>query len=318
MSSSSVVATMGWSRRAFWPRPGCGWLIIEKAPWLGGMAASRPFVAEAPEHILSPGAWENVYFRAAGVGRELSLERYGHRDLEAFGWAWLGAGGESLVLQRDLGKTIADIRRFSRKDADTYAELTEAGIRLLKIQDEYGSSHPKRPSLATVATAMRAITSGHQVRSLLGSALTATAADGIESLFESEAVRGILARTGSILAPLKVDGSAIALLDKVAEAAPEFEKLQIGAFTETAEDRAERTGAERLHLPYRQLAHPDRSAATGGRSRRLPHRSARSVSWLCELPSGRRRPRASRKALRDSGSTRNFKEEASVENAGLC
>jgi phytoene dehydrogenase-like protein len=187
-------------------------LIVEKAPWLGGMAASRAFVPEAPEHILSPGAWENVYFRAAGVGRELELHRYGHRDLDSAGWAWLGGNGESLVLQSSLPATLADIRRFSRKDADAYAELTEAGIKMLKIQDEYGLSHPKRPSIATVANAVRALSGSRRVRELLGAALTTTAADGIDALFESEALRGIFAGTAAILAPLTVDGSAIALL----------------------------------------------------------------------------------------------------------
>jgi phytoene dehydrogenase-like protein len=42
--------------------------------------------------------------------------------------------------------------------------------------------------------------------------LTTAAADGIDALFESEALRGIFAGTGSILAPLTVDGSAIAVL----------------------------------------------------------------------------------------------------------
>jgi phytoene dehydrogenase-like protein len=114
-------------------RAGLRVMIVEQREWLGGMASSRAFLSEAPEHILSPGAWENVYFRAGGVGRELELEKYGHRDLEAFGWAWLGDDGESVVLQRDLPKTIADIRRFSRKDADTYADLVQAGIKIVKI-----------------------------------------------------------------------------------------------------------------------------------------------------------------------------------------
>ena len=187
-------------------------LIVEQAPWLGGMAASRAFVPQAPEHILSPGAWENVYFRAGGVGEELELHRFGHRDLDSAGWAWLGDNGESVVLQASLSKTLADIRRFSVKDAVTYADLTEAGIKILKIQDEYGLSQPKRPSLATVATAVRAVAGSRRIRSLLGSLLTTTAADGIEALFESEALRGVFAGTGAILAPLTVDGSAIALL----------------------------------------------------------------------------------------------------------
>ncbi|BBY62678.1 phytoene desaturase family protein [Mycolicibacterium helvum] len=193
-------------------RAGLRVLVLEQRSWLGGMAASRPFVDAAPEHILSPGAWENVYFRAGGVGRELQLDRYGHRDLDAAGWAWLGDSGESLALQADLGKTVADIRRFSAKDAQTYAELTDAGIKILKIQDQYGLSNPSRPSRATIRAVLRALAGGRRVRSLLASSLTTTAADGIDGLFESEAVRGIFAGTGSILAPLTVDGSAIALL----------------------------------------------------------------------------------------------------------
>jgi phytoene dehydrogenase-like protein len=187
-------------------------LLIEQRNWLGGMATSRAFVAEAPEHILSPGAWENVYFRAGGVGRELGLQHYGHRDLEAAGWAWLGDDGESLVVQADLAKTIADIRRFSAKDAATYADLATAAFKILTIQDRYGQGAPQRPGIGTLSAVVRAAASGRRVRSLLGSALTATAADGIEALFESEPVRGLFAGTGSILAPLTVDGSAIALL----------------------------------------------------------------------------------------------------------
>jgi phytoene dehydrogenase-like protein len=193
-------------------RAGLRVLVLEQREWLGGMASSRAFVPEAPDHILSPGAWENVYFRAGGVGRELELEKFGHCDIEGFGWAWIGDSGESVVLQRDLSRTIDDIRRFSQKDADTYADLVRVGIKILKIQDEYGLSRPKRPSLATIAAAVRAVAGDRRVRSLLGALLTTTAADGIEALFESEAVRGVFAGTGSILAPLNLDGSAIAIV----------------------------------------------------------------------------------------------------------
>lgn len=187
-------------------------LVVEQRAWLGGLAASRPFVPEAPDHIVSPGAWENVYFRSSGVGKDLELHRFGHRDLESAGWAWLGDSGESLVLQPSLETTVADVHRFSKKDADTYVDLVEAGIKILKIQDQYGLSDPKRPSAATIATAVRAATSNKRVRSLLSTLLTTTAADGIEAMFESEALRGLVGGTGAILAPLTVDGSAIALL----------------------------------------------------------------------------------------------------------
>ncbi|MDR3655965.1 MAG: NAD(P)/FAD-dependent oxidoreductase [Mycobacterium sp.] len=193
-------------------RTGLRVVVVEQREWLGGMAAARPFVAEAPDHVLSPGAWENVYFRAGGVGRELNLDTFGYREVESAGWAWLGDHGESLVVQRNVARTVEDIRRFSRRDAQRYAELVKMGVKILKIQDEYGLSHPKRPSMATVGAALKAVSGDKQVRALLSSLLTTTAVDSIDALFESEAVRGIFAGTGSILAPLTVDGSALAVL----------------------------------------------------------------------------------------------------------
>ena len=146
------------------------------------------------------------------MGRELNLDRFGYQEVESAGWAWLGEHGESLVLQRDVARTVEDINRFSRRDAQRYAELVSMGVKILRIQDEYGLSHPKRPSMATVAAALTAVSGDKQVRALLSSLLTTTAIDSIDGLFESEAVRGIFAGTGSILAPLTADGSALAVL----------------------------------------------------------------------------------------------------------
>ena len=196
----------------FLARAGLKVAVVEQQERLGGMAASGPFVGSAPDHVLSPGAYENVYLRAAGVARELELARFGYRELDAAGWAWIGESGESLVLQRDVDATVADIKRFSRRDATAYGELVEAGLMLLRIQDRYGLGHPSRPSLATVALALRTLIRDRRVRSLLSTALTGTAADAIESTFESDPVRGLFAGTGTILSPLTVDGSGIAML----------------------------------------------------------------------------------------------------------
>jgi phytoene dehydrogenase-like protein len=196
----------------FLARAGLDVAVVEQRDWLGGMAATQPFAAGAPEHLLSPGAYENVYLRAAGVARELGLERFGYRELDAAGWAWLGPAGESLVLQRDVSRTVTEIARFSRRDATRYRELVEVGVRMLALQDRYGAAQPARPGWRTLGALARTLAADRQVRSLLGALLTGTAADAIESTFESEAVRGVFAGTGSILSPLTVDGSAIAML----------------------------------------------------------------------------------------------------------
>jgi len=193
-------------------RAGLDVVVVEQQPWLGGMTASRPFVETAPDHVLSPGAYENVYLRASGVVEELELGRHGYRELPSAGWAWLGASGESLVFHRDVEETVREIARFSRADARRYRELVETGVRILAIQDRYLGRHPKRPGLRTIATAIRALAADRRVRALLAATLTGTAADAIDSTFESEPVRGAFASAGTILLPPTLDGSAIGML----------------------------------------------------------------------------------------------------------
>ncbi|MCW3063600.1 MAG: dependent oxidoreductase [Solirubrobacterales bacterium] len=196
----------------FLARAGLDVIVLEQREWLGGMAATRPFVAAAPEHLLSPGAYENVYLRAGGVVAELDLPRFGYRELEAAGWAWLGEDGASLLFSRSVEATVRDIAGFSRRDAERYRELVAVAQRILAIQDRYGAAHPQRPGLGVIAHAVRALARDRGVRRLLGTLVTGTAADAIASTFESEAVRGAFAAIGTILAPPTAEGSAIAML----------------------------------------------------------------------------------------------------------
>jgi phytoene dehydrogenase-like protein len=196
----------------FLARAGLDVAVVEQRDWLGGMATTMPLVDSAPEHLLSPGAYENVYLRAAGVADELELARFGYRELDAAGWAWLGPDGESLLFHRSVEETIREIARFSRADAGRYRELVDAGVRILAIQDRYQGRHPKRPGVATIAVAVRALATDRRVRALLAATLTTTAADAISSMFESEPVRGAFVSAGTILLPPTIDGSAIGLL----------------------------------------------------------------------------------------------------------
>lgn len=193
-------------------RRGLRAVVLEANEYLGGMTASRAFASAAPEHILSPCAYENVYLRAAGIVAQLGLERHGYRELPAAGWAWLGPDGQVLHLQGDVERTIRDIARFSAADARRYRELVAVGLRLLPLQDEYGRNPPSRPSARLLGRAARALIGDRRVRAAIPALLAGTAADAIESTFESEEVRGAFASIGSILAPPTVEGSGIAML----------------------------------------------------------------------------------------------------------
>jgi len=193
-------------------RAGLRVLVLERAPSLGGMAAALPLVQAAPDHVLSPGAYESVALRAGGVARELGLDRFGYRELEGQGWAWLGGGGESLWLRRALEPTLAEVARFSRADAVRYRELAEVGLRALALQDAYSAADPRLPGWRTTLRLVAGLARDRRLRRALASMLSSPLADLIEASFESEPVRGAFASIGSILGAPTVDGTGLAML----------------------------------------------------------------------------------------------------------
>lgn len=187
-------------------------VVVEAAERVGGMTMSAPLVSGAPEHLLSPCAIDAVYWRASTVERDLRLPEFGLRTVEHDpAWAWLGASGESLLLCRDVKRTIAEIERFSVGDARVYREFAEVTAKALAIQDSYGAGSATRPSARTLVTAARNLADG-RVRKLLGAALTRPAAELIESTFASTQVRGAFACMASILGSITVDSSGVGIL----------------------------------------------------------------------------------------------------------
>lgn len=193
-------------------RAGLDVLVVERSERLGGMALTAPLVAEAPNHLLSPRSYENVYLRASGIVEELRLADYGFRDVDAAGWAWLGDDGESLVLGRDVEWTARELSRFSRKDGRRYRELMEAAVPALGLQDRFGGVNPKRPGFGVLGAAAWTLIRKRAVRRTLAAALTSTAADAIAANFESPQARGAFAAIATILSPPLDEGGGIALL----------------------------------------------------------------------------------------------------------
>ncbi|ORA07431.1 phytoene desaturase family protein [Mycobacterium arosiense] len=186
-------------------------LVLEKEPHLGGMAMSAPLIAEAPNHLVSPCAFEDLFFRISGVARELDLVRYGFREYESAGWAWLGPNGDSLLIQRDVEATVADIARFSRADAERYRELMEVTLRCVDIFYGYLTSHPTQLDLRSLASWTRSLVTDRKLRNTLADMCTANAVDTIAGTFETEAVRSIFANT--ILGSPFADGNGFTLMN---------------------------------------------------------------------------------------------------------
>jgi phytoene dehydrogenase-like protein len=146
------------------------------------------------------------------VEQDLRLDRFGLRMIDHDpAWVWLGPSGESLLLSRDVRRTVAEIERFSTQDARTYREFTQVAMKALSIQDEYGAGNPSRPTRKTLVAAARGLAEG-RVRRLLGAALTTSAAELIESTFASPQLRGAFATMASILGSITSDSSGIGIL----------------------------------------------------------------------------------------------------------
>lgn len=186
--------------------------VLEAAPRIGGMASTTALVPEAPSHLLSPCAIDAVYWNASTVARDLDLSRHGLRTLDHDpAWAWVGPEGESLVLQKDLRRTVEEVRRFSAADARAYEALAAASMELLAVQDRYAMADPLKPGWRTAVDGVRTLRR-RESRALLGRILAGSAAEVIEDLFVSEAVRGVFASMASILGSITSDGSAVGLM----------------------------------------------------------------------------------------------------------
>jgi phytoene dehydrogenase-like protein len=118
-------------------------LVVDQLPFLGGLSSSRAWVPEAPRHLLSVGAMDDMLMAQTPLTEELGLRAHGYEPipLEA-PYGWINEDGATLLLFRDFDRTVADIRRFSPKDARTYAEIRPALDLIMDLVDQLVPRHP--------------------------------------------------------------------------------------------------------------------------------------------------------------------------------
>src|ERR1700752_4810109 len=94
-------------------------LVVERWGTPGGMTSTNPMAPEEPEPLTNEASIHASLFRTTNIDAELELSaRYGLRQrLINPAHVHLGPDGESIAMWRDPMRTVAEIRRFSRKDA---------------------------------------------------------------------------------------------------------------------------------------------------------------------------------------------------------
>lgn len=201
----SAAATLGEQGRSV--------VVVDQLPFLGGLSASLPWVPEAPEHLLSVGAMDDMLMAQTPLTEQLGLRAHGYEPvpLEA-PYGWINEDGDTLLLFHDFDRTLADIRRFSPKDARTYAEIRPLLDLIMDMVDKLTPQHPSALSKRDIARVLLKLAPDRRSRALLGQMLTVSVFEMISETFESDAMRGLWAYWTSMIGPADLDGTGVYLM----------------------------------------------------------------------------------------------------------
>jgi phytoene dehydrogenase-like protein len=191
-------------------RAGRDVLVIEANPEIGGCTTTAPYIAAAPEHLISPCAADFAFIRASTVIEDLDLRSYGYREQEIDPpYVALHPDGSSLAMWRDPASTAREIRRFSPRDADAYERYAHTLDIAMEIVLPLFVNHPVRPARNAVISALR--TAGRHPREMawLARMIAMPAADAIERSFTHPLVRDLLCGCFAFVTPITQRGSGI-------------------------------------------------------------------------------------------------------------
>lgn len=169
-------------------------LVVERWETPGGMTATNPMTPEAPEHLINEASIQASLFRTTSIDAELELsKKFGLRQrLIDPAHVHLGPDGESIAMWRDMNRTVEEIKRFSRKDAVQWVELSNIIAKACAMGIPLMQTNPTRPEFGNVLAALKAVAKGrHELREIIRWA-SISQAEAIEERFEHPMVRGPL------------------------------------------------------------------------------------------------------------------------------
>jgi beta-carotene ketolase (CrtO type) len=199
---------------AYLAREGRRVIVLESREIIGGYCTTEETVAEAPGFKMNPCALDTALTSIPNsVIDDLRLSQYGLQLKYPDPWgAWVGTDGESIALWRDRQKTVQEIARFSRRDAEQFDRFCRIMRDLWWTAAPYLQDHPTRPRPKTVAELLwRAVRHRKSLapaaRLLLGSPEQI-----LEEWFEREELKACLANFAvSTMSPIQEPASGLVL-----------------------------------------------------------------------------------------------------------
>jgi len=187
---------------AYLARAGRKVLVLERRELLGGCAVSEPIW---PGYRVSTGAYLTSLMQERIV-RELELERFGYQ-VDAKDPAFFSAfpDGRHFFMWQDRAKTLAEIAKFSRHDAEVYPAYEDQLERLSQVVEGLLLTTPPRFPPARLGDFIDYLKLAGRMRGLgakemvaLVKIFTQSAAEFLDEWFESDQVKVTLATDGVI------------------------------------------------------------------------------------------------------------------------
>jgi len=187
---------------AYLARAGRRVLVLERRELVGGCAVTE---AIWPGYRVSTGAYLTSLMQERIV-RELELERFGYQ-VDAKDPAFFSAfpDGRFFFMWQDRARTLAEISRFSRHDAEVYPAYEDRLERLSQVVEALLLTTPPQFPPAGPGDLIDYLRLAARMRGLSGAELVAlvkiftqSAAEFLDEWFESEQVKVTLATDGVI------------------------------------------------------------------------------------------------------------------------
>ncbi len=187
---------------AYLARAGKKVLVLERREMVGGCAVTESIW---PGYRVSTGAYLSSLLQERIV-RELELERYGYR-VDAKDPAFFSAfpDGRCFFMWQDRAKTLEEIAKFSRRDAEVYPAYEDQLERIARVVESLLLTTPPPFPPRGPLDFVEYLKLAGKLRGLSGKDLTAlvkiftqSAAELLDEWFESEQVKVTLATDGVI------------------------------------------------------------------------------------------------------------------------
>src|SRR5260370_25364162 len=167
--------------------------VVEASDLPGGMTASGPLIAAAPDHVINSCAVDIISMLHSQVPRDLDLRNFGLTITKPDpSYVALHPAGATLALWRDAARPAADIEQFSRADAREFPEFMRLLDGVITTVLPLMGTDTARPSASVLLHTAREVFRSRRDLSEITALVTGSASSAVAGRFSSPVVAGAL------------------------------------------------------------------------------------------------------------------------------